>query len=45
MADAQNPDQQPEGINRRRVALILVGLPVFFALFKHLSLDFLNSTG
>ena len=31
-----NSDQQPKGINRRRVILILVGLPLFFVLFMFL---------
>lgn len=35
MTTANNPDQ-PKGINRRRVALILVVLPVFFVLFMFL---------
>lgn len=36
MTSANNPDQQPQGINPRRVALILMGFPVFFALFMFL---------
>ena len=36
MTLANDQDQQPEGIDRRRVALTLVALPVYFALFMFL---------
>jgi len=36
MTSATNQGRQPEGINRRRVILILVGLPLFFVLFMFL---------
>jgi protein-S-isoprenylcysteine O-methyltransferase Ste14 len=36
MTTANNPDQQPQGIDRRRVALNLVAMPVFFAVFMFL---------
>jgi Ca2+/H+ antiporter len=35
MTTAGNPEQ-PQGINRRRVALALTGLPLFFVLFMFL---------
>ena len=36
MAAADNPDQKPERINRRRLVLNLLGTPLFFALFLFL---------
>ena len=36
MTTANNPVQQPQGINRRRVVLGLMALPVFCALFMFL---------
>ena len=36
MSGAKNPDQPPHGINRRRAALALIVLPLFFALFMFL---------
>lgn len=36
MSAADNSDQPPQGINRRRVVLALIVLPVFFALFMFL---------
>jgi protein-S-isoprenylcysteine O-methyltransferase Ste14 len=36
MTAASGPDDAPQGINRRRVVVGLIGLPVFFALFMFL---------
>jgi protein-S-isoprenylcysteine O-methyltransferase Ste14 len=36
MTSANDPLQQPQGINRRRLVLNLLGMPLFFALFMFL---------
>ena len=36
MTSANDKDQQPQGINRRRLVVFLLALPVYFALFMFL---------